>query len=123
MTPQNQEQGRIQSVGGTDTVRDQDKIMLVLSYLGLFALIPLLTVKDSDYVKWHAKQGLVYGVGGGIALSIISTVLAIIPVIGWLLGCVGSLAFLGFNFYVMFMKALKGERYRIPLFADIADKF
>lgn len=40
----------------TDTIRDNDKIMLVLCYLGLLALIPLFTVKDSDYVHWHARQ-------------------------------------------------------------------
>lgn len=122
MTPQDQKQGSIQSVGGTETVRDQDKIMLVLAYLGIFSLIPMLTVKDSDYVKWHAKQGLVFGVGGGIALTIVNTVLGFIPVVGWLIGCLGSLAFLGFDLYVMIGKALKGERYRIPIAADIADK-
>ncbi len=124
MTPQDQQQGQqLQSVGGTDTVRDQDKIMLVLCYLGIFSLIPLLTVKDSDYVKFHAKQGLVFGVGGGIALTIIMTVLQFIPILGQILGCVGYLGFFGFDLYVMFAKALKGERYRIPLIADIADKF
>ena len=122
MTPQNQQQGQIQSVGGTDTVRDQDKIMLVLSYLGILSLIPLLTVKDSDYVKWHAKQGLVFTVGGGIAFTILATILGMIPIVGAIIGCVGSLSFFGFTLYVIFMKALKGVRYRIPVFADIADK-
>src|SRR5215469_5978975 len=42
-----------------NVVRDQDKVMLVLAYLGLLALIPLLTVNDSEFVKWHAKNGLV----------------------------------------------------------------
>ena len=122
MTPQDQRPAQIQSVGGTDTIRENDKIMLVLAYLGIFALIPLLTVKDSDYVKWHAKQGLVFGVGGGIALTIIATILGFIPVLGWFASCFGYLGFVGFNLYVMIAKALKGERYRIPLFADIADK-
>ena len=117
MTPQNQQQGQIQSVGGTDTVRDQDKIMLVLAYLGILALIPLLTVKDSDFVKWHAKQGLVLGLGGGIAVTIIG----MIPVIG-LISCVLMPAIL--VLCVMgIMKAMGGARWRIPIVADIADKF
>ena len=59
MSPQEQQQQSIQSVGA-DTVREQDKIMLVLAYLPcLLCLIPLLTVKDSPFVTWHAKQGLV----------------------------------------------------------------
>ena len=41
MTPQNQQDQQLQSVGsGPETVRDQDKVMLILSYLGLLALIP-----------------------------------------------------------------------------------
>ena len=58
MTPQDQQQQNIQSVGG-DTVREQDKVQLILAYLGILSLIPMLTVKDSEFVKWHAKQGLV----------------------------------------------------------------
>jgi uncharacterized membrane protein len=117
MTPQNQQQGQLQSVGGTDTVRDQDKIMLVLAYLGILSLIPLLTVKDSDYVKWHAKQGLVLGLGGGVAISII----AMIPVVGL------SVCLLGPGLLVLcimgIIKAMGGQRWRIPLAADLADKF
>lgn len=117
MTPQNQQQGQIQSVGGTDTVRDQDKIMLVLAYLGILALIPLLTVKDSDFVKWHAKQGLVLGLGGGI----IATIIGMIPVVG-LISCLMIPAIL--VLCVMgIIKAMGGQRWRIPLVADLADKF
>src|SRR3954466_7245616 len=106
MTPQDQQQGKIQSVGGTDTVRDQDKIMLVLAYLGILALIPMLTVKDSDFVKWHAKQGLGLGVGGGIAVTIIG----MIPVIG-LVSCVLMPAIL--VLCVMgIIKAMAGARWR-----------
>jgi fumarate reductase subunit D len=117
MTPQNQQQGQIQSVGSTDTVRDQDKIMLVLAYLGILALIPLLTVKDSDFVKWHAKQGLVLGLGGGI----VATIIGMIPVIG-LVSCLLMPAIL--VLCVMgIIKAMGGQRWRIPLVADLADKF
>src|SRR3954468_9065768 len=65
---------------GTDVVREQDKVMLILAYLGLLALVPLLTVNDSEYVRWHAKNGLVLTVGGGIAASILGR----LPFIGWL---------------------------------------
>ena len=33
--------------------------MIVLSYFGLLALIPLLVDKDDPEVQWHAKHGLV----------------------------------------------------------------
>lgn len=117
MTPQDQQQQNIQSVGG-DTVREQDKMMLILAYAPcLLCLIPLLTVKDSEFVKWHAKQGLVLTVGGGIALSI----LGVIPVVG-LATCL-----LGPGLLVVcimaIMKALKGERWNLPVVSDLASKF
>lgn len=116
MTPQDQQQQNIQSIGG-DTVREQDKIQLVLAYIGLFSLIPLLTVKDSAFVQYHAKQGLVL-FGALVLLGIIG----MIPFIGWIIFCaawVGYLvvAILGIT------KALKGERWNIPVVSDIAAKF
>ena len=121
MTPQNQQQGQqIQSVGGTDAVRDQDKIMLILSYIGILALIPLLTVKDSDYVKWHAKQGLVLG-GGYFVVAIGISILSMIVGFLGVLHCVSFPSFLVLT-VVAIMKALNGTRWRIPVIADIADK-
>lgn len=118
MKPEDQLQGQtIQTVGGTtETVREQDKIMLVLAYLGILALIPLLTVKDSEYVQWHAKNGLVLGVGGGIAL----TILGAIPFVG-LITCIAAPALLVVDIVAM-IKALGGNRWRIPGVTDLAEK-
>lgn len=99
-----------------ESVRDQDKIQLVLAYLGLLALIPMLTVKDSDYVQWHAKQGLVLGVGGAIAL----TILGAIPFLG-LITCLAGPALLVLDIMAM-VKSLNGERWRIPVVTDLAEK-
>lgn len=115
MTPQDQQQQQnIQSVAG-DTVREQDKIQLVLAYLGLW-LIPLLTVKDSEFVKWHAKNALVLTLGGSVVVSILSAVTfgfgACLLVPALIVLCV-----------IAMMKALKGERWHIPGVSDLAAKF
>lgn len=117
MTPQDQQQ-MISSTGAGETVREQDKVMLVLAYLSLLALIPLLTVKDSAFVQWHAKQGLVFTVAWFIA----SIVGSLIPVIQCVLGpavLVGGIVVT----VMAILKALKGIRWRIPVVADLADKF
>ena len=116
MTPQDQQQQNIHSVGG-DTVREQDKIMLVLAYVGLLSLIPFITVKDSEFLKWHAKQGLVL-FGLFIAFSLINA----IPILGTLIYCVGFLGYLGVSILAI-VKALKGERWNLPLVSDLASKF
>lgn len=106
---------------GAETIRDEDKIHLVLSYLGILALIPLLTVKDSEYVKWHARNGLVLGLGGGITLFILNIILGFIPILGWLIGCVLAIGLLVVDVLAM-VKALNGVRYRVPVVTDLAEK-
>lgn len=118
MTPQDQNQGSPIQAVSTDTVREQDKIQLVLSYLGLLALIPLLTVKDSPFVQWHAKQGLALFIG----IVVVSIVLGIIPVVNMVAGCVVPLGALVVSVLAI-MKAFKGERWRIPVIADLSEKF
>jgi uncharacterized membrane protein len=107
---------QIQAVAAKDTVREQDKIMLVLCYLGILSLIPLLTVKDSEFVKWHAKHGLVL-LGGFICLAVIY----VIPFIGWIVGCALWVTLLVVDIMSM-VKALNGERWRIPVLTDISEK-
>jgi fumarate reductase subunit D len=100
-----------------DVIREQDKIMLVLAYLGLLALIPFLTVKDSDYVRFHAKQGLAICIAW-VALAVI----AVIPILGQIIACFGFLALLVVSI-IGIVKAFKPERWKIPLISSIAEKF
>jgi fumarate reductase subunit D len=106
-----------------DVIREQDKIMLVLAYLGLLALIPLLTVKDSDYVKWHAKQGLTLLIAW-IVVAIGTSILAVVPIVGWIIGLLGCFVHLGFLALsiIAIVKAFQPMRWRIPLVADLAEK-
>ena len=108
-------------LAGTEQVREADKVMIVLSYLGIFALIPLLTVKDSPFVTWHAKNGLVLGLGGAFALAILSALIGWIPLLGAL-----TMAVLWMGWLVLhvmgIVKGLRGERWRIPGVTDVAEK-
>ena len=56
---------------------EKNKVMAVLAYI--IFLIPLLAAKDSPYAKFHTNQGLVL-----FLVAIISSVVAVIPVIGWI---------------------------------------
>jgi uncharacterized membrane protein len=119
MKPEEQLQAQIQTAPAhRETVRDQDKIMLVFAYLGPLALIPLLTVKDSEFVKWHAKNGLTLDVLGFLAWII----LPLLPLAGLFLACVSLLGLIGITVMAI-SKALRGERWRIPGVSDLADKF
>ena len=100
----------------TDVVREQDKLMLILSYLWLAALVPLLTVNDSESVRWHAKNGLVLSLGGFLAAGVLSY----IPFLGWFAWILRlvTLVLIVASIY----RALEGVRMRIPVVSDVADK-
>src|SRR5437870_11729527 len=71
---------------GTKPSSDR-QIFLVLSYLGILALIPLLTKKDDPEVQWHAKNGLALTVGEIVLYIVLWFVARFLP-FGWIIGCV-----------------------------------
>ncbi|UCF35428.1 MAG: DUF4870 domain-containing protein [Acidobacteriota bacterium] len=100
-------------------------IMLVLSYLGILALIPLLVEKDDQEVQWHAKHGLILMVTW-IVLSIVLMVLSGLPVIGPILGCaVGPIIWLAILaiHIICIVKAVGGDRFKLPVISDFADQW
>ena len=38
---------------------EKNKVMAVLSYLGILVLIPIFAAKDSPFARFHANQGLI----------------------------------------------------------------
>jgi len=105
-----------------DEIRDSDKLMLVLAYLGILAVIPLLAVKDSEYVRWHAKQGLALTLTwfGWMIIGVVLS--AISHFFGWAVSCLGHVAFVALVVLGIF-KALQDSRWKIPVVSVIAEKF
>jgi uncharacterized membrane protein len=98
--------------------------MLVLSYLGLLAIIPYVVEKDDKEVQWHAKHGIVLL----IAWAIVWAVLMVIGHLG-VLACLAALIapVLGLAWIIVtilcIMKAVNGQRFIIPGISQYADKF
>ena len=102
-------------------------MMLVLSYLGLLALVPLLTEKEDREVQWHAKHGLVL-FGAFVAVAILLQLLTVVlpDSISCLFGCLPWFVLWGAYIVVIILaisKALKGQRFIVPGVSDFADKF
>jgi len=99
-------------------------LMLVLSYLWFGSIIPLVMKKDDPEVQWHAKNGLMWA----IAITAIDIIFMIIgrffPLVGCLVSVVPCAIFIGYIIVsiIAIMKALKGERMRLPMLSDFADK-
>ena len=78
---------------------ESGKAMSILSYIGLLCLIPYFAEKNNKYVRFHAIQGLnlcLISVIYSIVYAILSVILLFIPIIGWMLLMVLSIASYGF---------------------------
>ena len=103
-------------------------IMVVLSYLWILALIPLLTKKDDPEVQWHAKNGLAL-VGAEIVVWILFMIAGfalrgILASLGCGLAVVECVVWIGFLVIrvLCIVKGVGGQRFRIPVITDMAEK-
>jgi uncharacterized membrane protein len=94
-----------------------DKVMAAISYIWVVSIIMLLTKKDSDFIQFHAKQGLVIFIISTVVWLVSIPFMFVLIFVNWIVYLVLFIAAV-----VGFIKAYNGERYRIPVVADIADK-
>ncbi len=90
-----------------------------LCYLFTFitGVLFLLLEKDSEFVKFHAIQSILFA----IAWFILSVIFSIIPVVGAILN--GLLYIVGIILWLYLMyKAYSGEYYKLPYIGDIAEE-
>ena len=79
-------------------------------------IVFLLVEKKSNFVKFHAMQSTITFLG----LFVISTVLGMIPIIGLLAYPIWILSLILWLF--LMIKALKGERYMLPIVGKMAEE-
>lgn len=92
-----------------------------LAYVTIIPAIVFLVVEPynrNSYVRFHAWQSIFLG----IAAFAVDTVLSFIPILGWFV--LLPLAMIGFLviWIMAIMKALKGERWKIPVIGKYAEQ-
>lgn len=97
--------------------------------LGLITGVILLVVeKENRFVRFHAAQSVavtVLLIVTSIALSILSTVLVFVPILGWIVAFLLSvgLAIATFVLWILLMwRAYQGREWELPFAAGIARK-
>ncbi len=97
--------------------------MCILSYLGLFSLIPYIMKKDDPFISWHAKQGLLIA-----AVSIVTYfllfVLSMVPLVGtiaMLLNALFGLSVLAISVFCI-VQACSGKRWAVPVLSQFLGK-
>jgi len=80
-------------------------------------LVFLLVEKESQFVRFHAMQSLVtFG-----AITVAQLILSHIPFLGWALGVLIWLLSLAL-WIILMIKAYGGEKYKLPIAGDFAEK-
>ena len=88
---------------------EKDSFLLgALCYFWVLSLVFLFLKKEDDFVRFHAKQGVVLFAGSFFTW---------VPIVGWILGVGLFLAAVA-----GFIKALQGEKYHLPLVFELAEK-
>jgi len=91
-----------------------------LAYVTVIPAIVFLLVEPyskNSYIRFHAWQSIFLG----IAAFAIQVVLSVIPVIGWILIPFVLIGFLVL-WIIVLLKALKGQRFKLPFIGDLAEK-
>lgn len=91
-----------------------------IAYITIIPAIVFLIVEPysrNRYVRFHAWQSIFLS----IAAFAIDTVLSFIPIVGWIILPVAMLGFL-VVWVMALMKALKGERWKLPVIGNVAEQ-
>jgi uncharacterized membrane protein len=104
-----------------DTVQSglNDNSAGALAYITIIPAIIFLVAapyNQNPNIRFHAWQSIFLCIAL-FALSII----AIVPILGWIVYAVGAIA-LFIGWIMCILKALKGERFKLPIIGDLAAK-
>ena len=121
MSPSDLPTGADAAPGGTTGIPSNTAGALSYFLGALTGILFLVIEKKDPFVRFHAAQSIgvtVVGVGISIVLMILSAVLGVVPILGWILGAFLSLGFMlvafGFWLFRMF-QAWQGRSWEVPL--------
>ena len=108
-----------------------DNVAGMLAYFTIIPSIIFLLVEPYNrnrFVRSHSFQNLFFAaamVAVWIGLAVLSIVLHVVPVIGWIVGTLlWALVWLGvfIAWVLLIIKAYQGQMYKLPFIGDLAEK-
>lgn len=107
---------------------DQDRVLLVFGYLGPLAILSLIASRR-EFIKWHAKQGLVLSAIFSVSYVLLRFLYFVAQTYLWevlaeLYWLAASAALLGALLAMLFciVRGLEGERFKLPVVGELADR-
>ncbi|HYD51150.1 MAG TPA: DUF4870 domain-containing protein [Gemmatimonadaceae bacterium] len=114
----------------TSSGLDQNLAGLLSYLLGIITGIIFFAIeKENRFVRFHAMQSIIFGAAMfvfWIAFTVLGGILAVIPLIGWLISALLGLVF-GVGFFVLWIvlmvKAFQGEEWELPVIGKYARQY
>lgn len=102
----------------------QNKVMAILSYIGILVLVPIFAAPKSAFARFHANQGLVLLIAEVIWGVVYGVVSAILYTVFWMLGALFSIIGIVSLVFVVFMilgivNAASGKAKELPIIGQI----
>jgi uncharacterized membrane protein len=91
-----------------------------IAYITIIPAIIFLVMEPynrSSFIRFHSWQSIFLGV----TAAVVHFILAVIPIVGWILMLPVGLAFL-ILWILVIIKASKGERYKLPVIGNFAEQ-
>ena len=117
----------MESEGLGHELSDQDRLLVIFGYLGPLALVSLVASRR-EFVKWHAKQGLLVSValvGLYVILRFFRFLLSYLAdffaELFWSAALMVALGVL-VMMLVCIVRGLEGERFKVPGIGALADR-
>jgi uncharacterized membrane protein len=104
----------------------QDNVAGMLAYVTIIPAIIFLVVapyNQNKFIRFHSFQSLFFGVAW-IAISIVLSILAAMPFLGFLTLFIWPLVGLAclIIWVILLMKAYGGQKFKLPVIGDLAEK-
>ncbi len=93
-----------------------ENLYAVLSYLWVLCLIPVFVKKENEFIKFHARQGLML-----FMVEIAVGIVGIVPILGSVVHTLGIIV-CGLVSLVAIVQVLMGKKWKIPVVSEWSEK-
>ena len=111
----------------TSTGLEENVAGLLAYLLGFITGIVFYVIeKENKFVRFHAMQSIITFGALFIISIVIIPIIAIVPIIGWIIGGLLSVLIWIITivlWIILMYKAYKGEKFKLPIVGNIAEKY
>ncbi|MBU1083705.1 MAG: hypothetical protein ABIG55_04095 [Candidatus Omnitrophota bacterium] len=98
-----------------DAVGSEKSLYGALSYVSIFCLVPIFMKKEDEFIRFHARQGLML-----FLLEVGIWIVSVLPLFGGIIHTLGMLI-CGVVSLTAIVQVLMGKKWKIPVIGEWAE--